>query len=126
MVDHREVNNFRDFFCHYRELNQSERHRRYTLEPGQRFRCWYDFARFDFHPIESVSEDKVDCASRIDKNSCDLEIPDYELNKERIAMVLVDSASLFLLAGDRFVRYIAGWRRGGPVCVFFQLFTGRP
>ena len=40
-VYHREVNDFRDFFRHRRELNRVERHWRYTGEPGQRFRRWY-------------------------------------------------------------------------------------
>ncbi|KAF3583196.1 hypothetical protein F2Q69_00029491 [Brassica cretica] len=51
-----------------------------------RFRRWSYFSQFDAHPIESVAEDYIDRASRVNEYSADFQISYDEIYDERIAV----------------------------------------
>ncbi|KAF3603339.1 hypothetical protein F2Q69_00036983 [Brassica cretica] len=67
------------------------------------------------HPIESVTEDNIDRASRVDEYSSDFQISYYEIYDERIAVRLINPAGFFLCKGDRAVLTVSGRRPCRPV-----------
>ncbi|KAF3566266.1 hypothetical protein DY000_02013634 [Brassica cretica] len=81
-------------------LNRSEGHRYFARKTCGRFRSWSYFSEFDAHPIESVAEDYIDRASRVNEYSSDFQMSYDEVYGERIAVRLIDPAGFFLCEGD--------------------------
>ncbi|KAF2554999.1 hypothetical protein F2Q68_00016350 [Brassica cretica] len=54
------------------------------------------FSEFDAHPIESVTEDYIDRASRVNEYSSSFQISYDEVYDERIAVRLIDPAGVLL------------------------------
>ena len=81
------------------------------------------------HPLESVTEDDVDRAGRIDENHGDLEISYHEIDHEWIAVGMVDPASLFFIESDCSFREVTGHGPGQRICARLGLalisFGGR-
>ncbi|KAF2582371.1 hypothetical protein F2Q68_00004865 [Brassica cretica] len=67
-------------------------------------------ADLDVHPLESIPEDDIDRATRVDENPCDLEISYHEIDYERIAVGVVDPTDLFFIESDCSFREVI--RRG--------------
>ncbi|KAF2567719.1 hypothetical protein F2Q68_00025314 [Brassica cretica] len=54
----------------------------------ERFWRWGNFPEFDVHPLESVAEDNINCASRVDEDSSDFQILYDKIYDEWIAVSL--------------------------------------
>ena len=100
MIDHRELDYFCDFLSHDWQLDRSESHRHFARKTCKLFWRWSYFSEFDAHPIESVTEDNIDRASRVNEHSSEFQISYDEIYDEQIAVRLIDPAGFLLREGD--------------------------